>query len=267
MKPRPFSITGKFVEKLKATKQDSTEEENSQSYSEYVPKYIQKDWQRFFTKQIYAFGKDILYERNLLLEYGFTKQRPPNNAPGTSQYSLTEQDDKIILWGFGMIFATKNDAVFLWRHEFIPKLISVSSLPSHIWEPEQIPQCTVPNTSDEKRLMLKLVLKSMKWLQRYEEWVLKTAGQPYRDSSLKGQHLPSPVRLDEKWSKLSEKFPKILQTFESPEQDYNAGALEPLQTNLKQQSQKTKKACGACGDSWPEEVSFCPSCGWEGLAC
>ena len=40
-----------------------------------------------------------------------------------------------------------------------------------------IPQCTVPNTSDEKRLMLKLVLKSMKWLQRYEEWVLKTAGQ------------------------------------------------------------------------------------------
>jgi len=267
MKPRPFSITGKFVEKLKATKQDSTEEENNQSYTEYVPKYIQKDWQRFFTKQIYAFGKDILYEKNLLLEYGFTKQRPPNNAQGTSQYSLTEQDDQIILWGFGMIFATKNDAVFLWRHEFIPKLLSVSSLPSHIWEPEQIPQCTIPNTSNEKRLMLKLVLKSMKWLQRYEEWVLKTAGQPYRDSSLKGQHLSSPIRLDEKWSKLSEKFPKILQTFEPPEQDYNAGALEPLQTNLKQQSQKTKKACGACGDSWPEEVSFCPSCGWEGLAC
>ena len=56
MKPRPYSITGKFVEKLKAPKQDSAEEENSQSYSEYVPKYIQKDWQRFFTKQIYAFG-------------------------------------------------------------------------------------------------------------------------------------------------------------------------------------------------------------------
>ncbi len=249
MKTRPFSITGKFVEKLKTTKKNSTEEDN-QNYSEYVPKYIQKDWQRFFTKQIYAFGKDILYEKNLLLEYGFTKQRPPNNAQGTSQYSLTEQDDQIILWGFGMIFATKNDAVFLWRHEFIPKLVSVSSLPSHIWEPEQIP-----------------LLKSMKWLQRYEEWVLTTAGQPYRDSSLKGQHLSSPIRLDEKWSILSEKFPKILQTFEPPEQDYNAGALEPLQTNLKQQSQKTKKACGACGDSWPEEVSFCPSCGWEGLAC
>ena len=62
-------------------------------------------------------------------------------------------------------------------------------------------------------------------------------------------------------------MPKILQTFEPPEQDYNAGALEPLQSNLKQESQGTKKMCGACGDSWPEEVSFCPSCGWEGLPC
>ena len=267
MKTRPFSITGKFVEKLKVTKQDSEVEENIQSYSEYVPKYIQKDWQRFFTKQIYAFGKDILYERNLLLEYGFTKQRPPNNESGTSQYSLTDQDDQIILWGFGMIFATKNDAVFLWRHEFIPKLLSISSLPPHVWDPDQISQGTVPKTADEKRLMLKLVLKSMKWLERYEKWVLETCGQKYRDKTLEKQYLPPPIRLDKKWSELSAKFPKILQTFEPPEQDYGAGALEPLETNLKQESEKTKKTCGACGDSWPEEVSFCPSCGWEGLAC
>jgi len=267
LKTRPFSITGKFVEELKATKQDSTEEENNQSYSEYIPKYIQKDWQRFFTKQIYAFGKDILYEKNLLLEYGFTKQRPPNNAQGTSQYSLTEQDDQIILWGFGMIFSTKNDAIFLWRHEFIPKLLNANSLPSHIWEPEQIPKRIIPKTSDEKLLMLKLLVRSIKWLKKYEEWVLTTSGQAYRDKSLRGQHLSPPVRLDKKWSELSEKFPKILQTFEPPEQDYNAGALEPLKTSLTKKSQKTKKVCGACGDSWPEEVSFCPSCGWEGLAC
>ena len=267
MKTRPFSITGKFVEKLKVTKQDSEVEENIQSYSEYVPKYIQKDWQRFFTKQIYAFGKDILYERNLLLEYGFTKQRPPNNESGTSQYSLTDQDDQIILCGFGMIFATKNDAVFLWRHEFIPKLLSISSLPPHVWDPDQISQGTVPKTADEKRLMLKLVLKSMKWLERYEKWVLETCGQKYRDKTLEKQYLPPPIRLDKKWFELSAKFLKILQAFEPPEQDYNAGALEPLETNLKQESEKTKKTCGACGDSWPEEVSFCPSCGWEGLAC
>ena len=267
MGTRAFSVTGKFVEKLKANKQNSVKEEDNQSYSEYIPKYVQKDWQRFFTKQIYAFGKDILYEKNLLAEYGFTKQSAPIPKQGTSQYSLTEQDDQIILFGFGMIFATKNDAVFLWRHEFIPKLLDANSIPSHIWEPNQISHCTIPKTSDEKLLMLKLLVKSIKWLERYEKWVLTTCGQTYRDKSLDGQYLSPPVRLDKKWSELSEKFPKILQTFEPPEQDYAAGALEPLETNLTQQSQKTKKVCGACGDSWPEEVSFCPSCGWDGLPC
>ena len=131
-----------------------------------------------------------------------------------------------------MIFATKNDAVFLWRHEFIPKLLDANSIPSHIWEPNQISHCTIPKTSDEKLLMLKLLVKSIKWLERYEKWVLATCGQTYRDKSLDGQYLSPPVRLDKKWSELSEKFPKILQTFEPPEQDYGAGALEPLQTNL-----------------------------------
>ena len=83
MKPRPYSITGKFVEKLKAPKQDSAEEENSQSYSEYVPKYIQKDWQRFFTKQIYAFGKEHTvreksFTRIWLYQTETTKQRTRN---------------------------------------------------------------------------------------------------------------------------------------------------------------------------------------------
>ena len=44
-----------------------------------------------------------------------------NSAQGTSQYSITEQDDQIILWVFGMLFATKNNGLFLWRHEFKPK--------------------------------------------------------------------------------------------------------------------------------------------------
>ena len=83
----------------------------------------------------------------------------------------------------------------------------------------------------------------------------------------KGYEAYGAASVQEAKSLLSEKFPKILQTFEPPEQDYGVGALEPLQTNLTQQSQKTKKVCGACGDSWPEEVSFCPSCGWDGLPC
>ena len=85
MKTKPFSITGEYVEKLKSTEQISTEED-ALSYSKYIPKYVQKNWKKIFSKQIYGFGKDILYNKNLLIEYGFTKQRPPIPEQGTSQY-------------------------------------------------------------------------------------------------------------------------------------------------------------------------------------
>ena len=281
MKNQPFSVTGEYVEKLKSTEQNSIQEKDILPYSQYIPKYVQKNWKKIFSKQIYGFGKDILYKKNLLLEYGFTIQKPPIPAQGTSQYSITEQDDQIILWGFGMLFATKNNGLFLWRHEFKPKLINVNSIPSHLWEPSQLQQkSTIPKTTDEIFLMLELLVKSMKWLEKYEKWILKICGDKYRNESLQGQYSSkaSAVKLDEKWSELSTRFTKILKTFE-PEQNFEQVKSNPIQPNLeqpsqsiiqpnpKQSSQNTKKVCGACGDSWKEEVSFCPSCGWEGLPC
>ena len=281
MKTRPFSATGKFVEKLKSTEQISTKEEDVLSYSKYIPKYIQKNWKTLFSKQIYGFGKDILYTKNLLIEYGFTNQRPPIPEQGTTQYSFTEQNDQIILWGFGMVFVSKNNALFLWRHEFKPKLIDVNLLPTHLWEPSQLKQkSTIPETSDERLLMLQLLVKSMKWLEKYEKWVLTTCGETYRNKSLQGQYSrhTSDIQLDKKWSELSEKFTKILKTFE-PEQNYDEVESEPIQpnpeqspeniiqSNPKQPSQNGKKVCGACGENYPEEVSFCPSCMWEDFAC
>lgn len=236
MKTRPFSATGKFVEKLKSTEQISTEEEDILSYSKYIPKYVQKNWKTLFSKQIYGFGKDILYTKNLLIEYGFTKQNPPIPEQGSPQYSFTEQNNQIILWGFGMAFATKNSGLFLWRHEFKPKLINVNLLSAHLWEPTELQQqSSIPQTSEEKLLMLQLLVKSMKWLEKYEKWVLTTYGKTYRIKSLPEQYSrhTSAIQLDEKWSELSEKFTKILKTFE-PEQNYDVVKSKLIQSNLKQ---------------------------------
>ena len=139
---------------------------------------------------------------------------------------------------------------------------------------------TSTKTTDEKFLMLELLVKSMKWLEKYEKWVLKICGDKYRNESLQGQYSSkaSAVKLDEKWSELSTRFTKILKTFE-PEQNFEQVKSNPIQPNLeqpsqniiqpnpKQLSQNTKKVCGACGEHYPEEVSFCPSCMWEDLAC
>lgn len=264
MENQPYSITGKFVEDLK-TRQNSAKDN---PYSKYIPKYIQKNWQRLFSKQLYGIGKDILYGNNLLLQYGFTKQRSPVPNQGSNQYSLTEQNDQIILWGFGMVFVTGNNGLFLWRHEFEPKLFDVNLLPSHVWAPDQLPQRTIPQTSDEKHLMLQLLVKSIKWLELYENWIITTCGESYRTESLQTQKSSkkSSVCLEGKWSELHKKFRKILKNHEL-KQNSSIHKPEPIHTDLDRLSVTPKKTCGACGDSYPEDVQFCPSCNWEALPC
>jgi len=192
--------------------QNPTKEELTQHYCIHLPKYIQNEWKQLFTKQLYCIGKDISYDNNLLLQYGFTRQRPPNPDLGSSQYSLGDRTGRIILWGFGMICATKNDGLFLWRHAFEPKLLKINSLLPHIWDPDQLPECTIPKNAEEILLMLKLLVKSIKWLKRYEIWILSTYGQSYRNERLHSMYsFDKPnIRLDKSWSDLSSKFEKIL---------------------------------------------------------
>ncbi len=189
---------------------NTAKEKHAQAYSVHIPKNIQIEWGRLFTKQLYGIGKDILHKENLLLQYGFTRKRPSNSSEGSSQYSFVDKTYKIILWGFGMMCATKNDGLFLGRHAFEPKLLKVNSLSPNIWEPDQISHGMLPKTTEETLLMLRL-LKSIKFLENYENRVLEMCGESYRTESLQGMHSHGVhhIRLDKKWSELSEKFEKI----------------------------------------------------------
>ena len=192
--------------------QNTAKEKYAQAYSVNIPKNIQIEWSRLFTKQVYGIGKDILHKDNLLLQYGFTRKRPPNSSEGSSQYSFVNKTDKIILWGFGMMCATKNYGLFLGRHAFGPKLLKVNSLLPNIWVPDQISHGTIPKTTEETLLMLQLLIKSIKFIEKYENWVLALCGESYRNESLQDMHSQGVrhIRLDKKWSELSEKFEKIL---------------------------------------------------------
>ena len=142
------------------------------------------------------------------------QRRRASMLQGSSQYSLTKQNDQIILWGFGMLFATKNDGLFLWRHEFEPKFLKIDSLLPNLWDPDHLPHRTTPKTPEETLLMLQLLIESMKWLESYENWIVATCGQSYRNESLQGQYasdLPH-NHLDKKWHEMYEKFAKILET-------------------------------------------------------
>ena len=76
----------------------------------------------------------------------------------------------------------------------------------------------------------------------------------------------SSVYLDQKWSELNEKFEKILKNSE-PEQDEAIIETEPVQPNFEQPFSNPEDTCGACGENYPEDMKFCPSCSWEELPC
>ena len=151
-------------------------------------------------KALYSIGKDILHKDNLLLQYGFTKQRPPTRDKGSSQYSFSDKTNQIILWGFGMICATKNDGLFLNRQTFEPKLLKINSLLSNLLESAQIQQYTIPKIKKETLAMLQLLIKSMKWLENHESWVLARCGPSYHNKSLKDiiSRNALPICLDKK---------------------------------------------------------------------
>lgn len=119
--------------------------------------------------------------------------------------------ERLFCGGFGMMCSTKNDGLFLGRHAFEPKLLKVNSLLSNIWEPNQISYGISPKTKKETLLMLQLLVKSIKWLENYENWVLIRCGESYRNESLQGMNSNGvpPIRLDKKWHELSERFTKI----------------------------------------------------------
>ena len=192
--------------------QDSIQKKNDQSQMLRIPKRLQNKWKKLFTSQLYCIGIDIQHKENLLLKYGFTRKRPPNPDDGSSQYSFCKQDRRVIMWGFGMMFSTKNDGLFLWRHEFEPKFIKVNALIPNVWSPDQLPQRTIPKTPEQMHHILHMLVESMKWLENYEKWIDSVCGESYRDSIMEEKHTPNiPYkRLDEGWHDLFEKFSDIL---------------------------------------------------------
>ena len=107
--------------------------------------------------------------------------------------------------GFGMMCATKS---WIGTHRIWTKLLKVNSLLPNIWEPAQISHGIKPKTPKERLLMLQLLIKSIKWLENYENWILTTCGESYRNESLQDMNSKgvSHIRLDKKWSELSEIF-------------------------------------------------------------
>lgn len=134
--------------------------------------------------QFWLFGCDIKHPQgNLLIELGFERTRPPEGLSGSTQYQARIADGVLKLWGFGFWYKTINDSqgVFLRRHEFDPRLYTLSK---PIWRIEDLPPSQFPATVAQIAYTWECLSRVFDWFANYEEEILQRCGESYRKQCL-----------------------------------------------------------------------------------
>lgn len=139
-------------------------------------------------QQFWLWGCDVRRpEGNLLLQHGFAKQRPPDNASSaTSRYlGRVAGGMEIALWGFGL-FATRPgvSSVFLPRLSLSPRGgVGTVELDGR-WDPDGFLDLPRPQTVGDHCELRLLLADAFSWIREYERAVIGAAGYEYRAASI-----------------------------------------------------------------------------------
>jgi hypothetical protein len=147
-----------------------------------------------FHQQMWCWGCDIRHpEGNLLLLYGFERERPPGTMHGSSAYHLhTPAGKGIGLWGFGLFYTQLGrGGLFLQRYGFVPRWSSLTTLPTQVWTLAQLPPTRLPRTPQEALSLYQLFTDLLMEISKYEQWIQATQGDAYRAHCMKDW--PQPV--------------------------------------------------------------------------
>ena len=140
-------------------------------------------------QQMWCWGWDIRRsEGNVLLQYGFSRWRPPEGILGSSAYQLSSPPSRqVVLWGFGLFYGDGADGgLYLKRFTFAPLWCPNPDLRAALWRPEELPEFRGPQTSGEQSSVQRLLSAALRWTAEYETWVLATLGADYRRQCLAG---------------------------------------------------------------------------------
>jgi len=132
-----------------------------------------------FEQQMWCFGQDIKRDPNLLLSYGFSRERPPEG--GSTMY----RSDGIFLWGFGIIATAPGlGSISIKRSGFSPTWATDEVSVKSLWEPERFPSFSSPISQRDHWRAALLLERTFAWLAEYEAWISKECGSYYRRSLL-----------------------------------------------------------------------------------
>jgi len=152
-----------------------------------LPKPLRKRARGLLDQQLWNFGCDARNTAgNLLLDFGFHRNRPATFGLGSTAYSLNGADFEtyLVIWGFGVFAGNRHEGVFLRRFNFKPMLASIKEPVIQVHLPKSIrarslTTCTFGQTRREQLGEL------LQTFARYELWVSGTHGAGYREACLR----------------------------------------------------------------------------------
>ncbi len=181
-----------------------------------LPEPLRRRGAELLHLQCWLWGCDIRRaEGNLLLEYGFCRQRPPSGAVGSSAYMLSHgADAHVVLWGFGAFYGNLTEGgIYLKRYEFVPVRIMPLSGQRLPWLPDQIRRATTPLEPETQQQMQRQFVALLEWIAQYEMWVRSMYGCAYRrrcaEESTKTTFRISVEQLVEEWRHLAHQCANI----------------------------------------------------------
>jgi hypothetical protein len=175
-----------------------------------LPEPIRRRGAELLHLQCWLWGCDIRRaEGNLLLAYGFSRQRPPSGAAGSSAYLMAlESGVCVVLWGFGAFYGNPAEGgVYLRRYEFTPVRTAPLNAQRLPWLPDRIRPADIPPEPDVRQRMHRQFVALLEWIAQYEMWVRNTYGLAYRrrcaEESTKHTFRIAIEQLVEEWQHLA----------------------------------------------------------------
>ncbi len=178
-----------------------------------LPSPLRENGLLLLNQQCWHWGHDVRRaqsgeQSNALLEYGFTRCRPPEGCRAATMYSRAlPSGHTVALWGFGIWFGdVHREGIYMNRFRFEPQWVSGASIRAGVWSIEQLAAAR-PSLSDlEIRQAYALVGAMAEWIAEYERWALEALGIAFRRvcvESYAGAGTPA-ERLPQDWTALAQ---------------------------------------------------------------
>ncbi len=169
-----------------------------------LPEALAERGARLLHQQCWCWGYDIRRpEGNLLIDFGFVRERPTAPATGSSHYRKRMGEIQVHLWGFGVVWEERRGACYVNRYYFRPTPVDLACLERPIWSPESLlllPAGAVPRTQLVEQLAAICCFAAC-----YEDWIVRRLGLAYREAALRGwdQTAAEAPRLSAAWRKIA----------------------------------------------------------------